>query len=463
MAPLVPMHTLGHDFIPPGIHAGGLRYHGMAPLVSHAHEPGLIRRRGLRPARLLRGGRRSSRRPRASCPRRSRARDPRRIDAARRAEERARRRSSSSTSAGTGTSTCRPTTTSWPAVSSITRCPKPSWSARSPGSPTSRRPRREPRRGGRSTRHTMRRCVPIAAVTVAALVAVAAPAAAKGPFREGSTTRLALVPDRWWGIAYAPKAPGLPFVQATFAMVHHPESGVGGPVYELHYGTPGRELVVRGEMAWSGCTDVVPPCPLRAAASSPSWAARRICSTRPRLPSSSCKTSGCASAAPGCRRPSWWRPPIRCVPCVRRAAWPRPSARRAARSPARSRRCLRAESATALRSPRRQRCVPAISRHRTGSAAQSQRARPARCPRAHARAGFDLGEPLVPLRGRRAPGRLRRHRAGRPRLRDDAHLAAHYGSLSRCSNAIMMRRSRTFRLSRSGSVRAAEMIDSFAA
>ena len=43
MAPLVPMHTLGHDFMPPGIHAGGLRYHGMAPLVSHAQNQGLLR------------------------------------------------------------------------------------------------------------------------------------------------------------------------------------------------------------------------------------------------------------------------------------------------------------------------------------------------------------------------------------------------------------------------------------
>jgi tryptophan synthase beta chain len=34
MTPLVKMHTLGHDFMPPGIHAGGLRYHGAAPLVS---------------------------------------------------------------------------------------------------------------------------------------------------------------------------------------------------------------------------------------------------------------------------------------------------------------------------------------------------------------------------------------------------------------------------------------------
>lgn len=34
MTPLLKMHTLGHNFVPPGIHAGGLRYHGMAPLVS---------------------------------------------------------------------------------------------------------------------------------------------------------------------------------------------------------------------------------------------------------------------------------------------------------------------------------------------------------------------------------------------------------------------------------------------
>ncbi len=36
------MHTLGSTFMPPGIHAGGLRYHGMAPLVSHVKDLGLI-------------------------------------------------------------------------------------------------------------------------------------------------------------------------------------------------------------------------------------------------------------------------------------------------------------------------------------------------------------------------------------------------------------------------------------
>src|SRR6478752_4432808 len=43
LTPLVAMHTLGHDFIPPGIHAGGLRYHGAAPIVSQLLLDGLLR------------------------------------------------------------------------------------------------------------------------------------------------------------------------------------------------------------------------------------------------------------------------------------------------------------------------------------------------------------------------------------------------------------------------------------
>lgn len=42
LTPLLKMHTLGADFVPPPIHAGGLRYHGMAPLVSHAVNLGLM-------------------------------------------------------------------------------------------------------------------------------------------------------------------------------------------------------------------------------------------------------------------------------------------------------------------------------------------------------------------------------------------------------------------------------------
>jgi len=47
LTPLVKMHTLGSGFIPPGFHAGGLRYHGMAPLVSHLAQLGLIEARAV--------------------------------------------------------------------------------------------------------------------------------------------------------------------------------------------------------------------------------------------------------------------------------------------------------------------------------------------------------------------------------------------------------------------------------
>ena len=68
LTPLVKMHTLGSEFIPPGFHAGGLRYHGMAPLVSHLEELGLIEARassepllrGRRCVRARRGNRASS-------------------------------------------------------------------------------------------------------------------------------------------------------------------------------------------------------------------------------------------------------------------------------------------------------------------------------------------------------------------------------------------------------------------
>ncbi len=42
LTPLMKMHTLGHDFVPEPIHAGGLRYHGMAPLLSHIHDLGML-------------------------------------------------------------------------------------------------------------------------------------------------------------------------------------------------------------------------------------------------------------------------------------------------------------------------------------------------------------------------------------------------------------------------------------
>jgi tryptophan synthase beta chain len=48
MAPIVKMHTLGHTFVPPGIHAGGLRYHGMSPSVSALVEHGDIEARAVK-------------------------------------------------------------------------------------------------------------------------------------------------------------------------------------------------------------------------------------------------------------------------------------------------------------------------------------------------------------------------------------------------------------------------------
>ncbi len=48
MAPVVKMHTLGHTFIPPGIHAGGLRYHGMSPQVSALVDAGCVEARSVK-------------------------------------------------------------------------------------------------------------------------------------------------------------------------------------------------------------------------------------------------------------------------------------------------------------------------------------------------------------------------------------------------------------------------------
>ncbi len=56
LTPLVKMHTLGSTFTPPGFHAGGLRYHGMAPLVSHLAELGLIEARAYHQLRCFEAG-----------------------------------------------------------------------------------------------------------------------------------------------------------------------------------------------------------------------------------------------------------------------------------------------------------------------------------------------------------------------------------------------------------------------
>ena len=56
LTPLVKMHTLGSSFIPPSIHAGGLRYHGMAPLVSHVKELNLFEARAVQQTECFEAG-----------------------------------------------------------------------------------------------------------------------------------------------------------------------------------------------------------------------------------------------------------------------------------------------------------------------------------------------------------------------------------------------------------------------
>jgi len=56
MAPIVKMYTLGHTFIPPGIHAGGLRYHGMAPQVSALLHGGQIEARAVKQLDTFKAG-----------------------------------------------------------------------------------------------------------------------------------------------------------------------------------------------------------------------------------------------------------------------------------------------------------------------------------------------------------------------------------------------------------------------
>jgi tryptophan synthase beta chain len=54
--PLLMMYTLGHKFMPPPIHAGGLRYHGMSPMVSHALKLGLIEAQAIHQSKVFEAG-----------------------------------------------------------------------------------------------------------------------------------------------------------------------------------------------------------------------------------------------------------------------------------------------------------------------------------------------------------------------------------------------------------------------
>ncbi|MBD3647958.1 MAG: TrpB-like pyridoxal phosphate-dependent enzyme, partial [Pseudomonadales bacterium] len=56
MTPLTKMYTLGHDFVPPGIHAGGLRYHGDSALVSQLYNEGLLEARAVQQLETFEAG-----------------------------------------------------------------------------------------------------------------------------------------------------------------------------------------------------------------------------------------------------------------------------------------------------------------------------------------------------------------------------------------------------------------------
>ena len=112
--PLLKMHTLGHDFLPDPIHAGGLRYHGMSPLLSHIYQLGLFEAVAKPQRECFAAGVTFARR-RGSCPRPSR--HTRSLRSSRRpggAPRPARRRSSSPRCAVTATSTCPPISVTCP-------------------------------------------------------------------------------------------------------------------------------------------------------------------------------------------------------------------------------------------------------------------------------------------------------------------------------------------------------------
>jgi tryptophan synthase beta chain len=56
LGPIVKMYTLGHGFIPPPIHAGGLRYHGMAPIICHLHKLGFIEAQAVPQTKVFEAG-----------------------------------------------------------------------------------------------------------------------------------------------------------------------------------------------------------------------------------------------------------------------------------------------------------------------------------------------------------------------------------------------------------------------
>ena len=112
LTPLTKMHTLGSTFTPPGFHAGGLRYHGMAPLVSHIKELGLIEARAYHQTACFEAGVLFARAEGiVPAPEANHAVQRRHRRSAELQGGRASRARSCSTCAATAISTCRPTST----------------------------------------------------------------------------------------------------------------------------------------------------------------------------------------------------------------------------------------------------------------------------------------------------------------------------------------------------------------
>ncbi len=120
LTPIIKMHTLGHDFMPAPIHAGGLRYHGMAAQISAAAQAGLIEARNVQQQAIFDAAL-SFTRAEGICPRRRRrTRCRRRCRRRWRAARAARARRLSSTCPATVTSICRRMTRTCAAIWSIT-------------------------------------------------------------------------------------------------------------------------------------------------------------------------------------------------------------------------------------------------------------------------------------------------------------------------------------------------------
>ena len=123
LTPLVPMHTLGHDFVPAPIHAGGLRYHGVAPLVSQLVLDDLIRAEAYTQSEVFASGspspaaRESSPHPRRPC-------DSRRPPGGSRSRRGRPERTILFNLWATATSTSARTTPTWPETSRISHSPR---------------------------------------------------------------------------------------------------------------------------------------------------------------------------------------------------------------------------------------------------------------------------------------------------------------------------------------------------